>query len=106
MFRNLMDLVGSGQVRGFSDKSRGSGRVGSRGFQNLTGRVGSGRVGSGRVGSGRVGSGRVGSGRVGSGRVGSGRVRPETSGKNKMAKKWQKNSWIKTTGNTGVNLEE
>ena len=47
VFRNLTDLVGSGQVRGFSDKSRGSGRVGS-------GRVGSGRVGSGRVGSGRV----------------------------------------------------
>ena len=70
---------------------------GSRGFQNLAGRVGSGRVGSGRVitfqisrvgsgqevsksrGLGRVGSigfqnlvGRVGSGRVGSGRIGSG----------------------------------
>ena len=78
-----------------------SGRVGSTGFQNHAGRVGSGRVGSGRVGSegfqnltcrvgsgpsrgfkiSRVGSGRVktspnyrGSGRVGSGRVGSGRV--------------------------------
>ena len=67
---------------------------GSRGFQNLAGRVGSGRVGSGhyvsnltgRVGSrgfkiSRVGSGRVnrfpksrGSGRVRSGRVGSDRV--------------------------------
>ena len=67
--------VRSGRVRRIS-KPRRSGRVGSGGFQNLAGRVGSGRVGSGRVGSGRVGSGRVGSGqdvskfsRVGSGQL-------------------------------------
>ena len=64
--------VGSGRVRRIS-KYRGSGRVGSGGFQNFAGRVGSGRVktprnarGSGRVGSGqgvskfsRIGSGQL-----------------------------------------------
>ena len=89
--------VGSGRVRRISNP-RGSGRVGSGGFQNLGGRDGSGeeafkisRVGSGRVktsrnsrGSGRVGSRRLEilTCRVGSGqdvskfsRVGSGRVK-------------------------------
>ena len=50
---NKVSRVGSGRVKRFS-KSRGLGRVGSRGFQYLAGRVGSGqevfkisRVGSG-----------------------------------------------------------
>ena len=52
--------VGSGRVRRIS-KPRGLGRVGSGGFQNLAGRAGSGQdvskfswVGSGRVGSRRL----------------------------------------------------
>ena len=57
-FQNLAGRVGSGQD---VFKSRGSGRVGSGGFQNLAGRVGSRRLEilAGRVGSGRVGSRRL-----------------------------------------------
>ena len=71
----VADRIGSGRFRRIS-KPRGSGRVGSRVLQNLTGRVGSGQEISKSRGSGRVGSrcleilaGRVGSGRVGSRRL-------------------------------------
>ena len=59
--------VGSGRVRRFS-KSRGLGRVGSGGFQNLPGRVGSGQEVFKSRGSGRVGSRRL---EILTGRVGS-----------------------------------
>ena len=55
-FQNLAGRVVSGQE---ASKSRGSDRV--RSGQEFSKSRGSGRVGSGRVGSGRVGSGRVGS---------------------------------------------
>ena len=81
-------LVRAGRPKGLTRvmtlPSGGVRRIGSGGFPNLTGRVGSGqdvskphtgrsvRVGSSGFQISRVGSGRVGSGRVGSGRVGSG----------------------------------
>ena len=78
----------SGRVRRFS-KSRGSGQVGSGGFQNLAGRVRSGqevfkisRVGSGRVITSRNprGSGRVASRRLEFSPVGSGQLaRPDST---------------------------
>ena len=73
-FQNLAGRVGSGQD---VFKSRGSGRVGSGGFQNLAGRVGSRRL---EILAGRVGSGRVGSGQDVSkfSRIGSGQLtRPD-----------------------------